>query len=298
MRHFFTRPSGVLWVGFAAVVVAGTLLVAKLVAYLLTGSAAVLSSLVDSGVDTTVSVMTFIALRYSLMPADEDHRFGHGKIEGVSALVQAALIASGAVFLFLAGADRLIHPQPIEATAVGVGVMVLSIILSLVLVKLQSWSVAHHGSLAVEADRGHYATDALSNLATVAVLLVAPLAGWGWLDPLFALLMGGLMVKVAWDIGHKATAMLLDREVEAAIKAEVEAIIRDDPAVAGLHDLRVTRNGMRFLIWFDLELDGDLTLKHAHDIAAAAEDRLVARHPNAEVMIHKDPAGAPAGRHH
>lgn len=288
----------VLLTGLAAVSVAGTLLAVKALAFFHTGSAAILASVFDSGIDLAMSGLTFVSLRYSLTPPDDEHRHGHGKIEGITALIQGALMMSLSGVLAYQAFGRLMSGAPIEDPELGIGAMLLSMILSFLLIRFQKHAVHTHHSLAIEADRGHYTSDIYMNAGTIAVLVLVPLTGLRILDPAFAFGVAALMAYTAASIGRKSFAMLLDEEVEGPVKDRVAALITSDPRVKNMHDLRITRSGMRLMMYFDMDLDGDLTLRVAHDVAIAAEDRILAEFPHAEIMIHLDPEHAPTDRRH
>jgi ferrous-iron efflux pump FieF len=292
------KKSAVLMTGGAAILVASILMGAKTWAYFHTGSAAILASVFDSGIDLMVSLMTFVSLRYSLTPPDDTHRHGHGKIEGITALVQGALMMSFAGVLAYQAFEHVITGAPVMDAEIGIGIMVLSMVLTFFLVRHQGHTVHDHHSLAIEADRGHYASDILMNAGTIAALILVPLTGLHLIDPLFAFGVAVLMARTAFIIGRKSFAMLLDEEVEGPIKDKVAALIRSDPAIKSMHDLRITRSGMRLMMYFDIDLDGDLTLRDAHTVAIAAEDRILVEFPHAEIMIHLDPEHAPDDRRH
>lgn len=281
------HTSSILTVGVVVVLV-----FAKTVAYAYSGSSAVLSALIDSLSDVGLSIMTLLSIKWSLKPADDDHRYGHGKIEGVSALLQAAFLIGGGSFLFMEACDRFLHPQPITAHLFTLFMMAIATLLSGVLSYLQGLGADHHESLALEADSLHYATDIWINGAVFVLVLVdymqiAPL----WLDPLCALLVAGLMARAAWFIALKAFAMLMDQELSEDIKSRMLAVIRSHPEVMGVHDLRAIQSGMRKHVSFDIEVDPNLLLWSAHEISRSVEKALLAEFPLAEIMIHIDPYG-------
>lgn len=299
MPHTEQAARDVISTGRLAVMVAVTLALLKFWAYTETGSTAVLSSLLDSAGDVLVSLMTWASLIYSVRPADDDHRYGHGKMEGLSALAQSILLAIGGILLAVEGLRHLVTPVPLTAPAIGIGVLIFSILASYLLVRAQTKTVLKHKSLAVEADRGHYTGDIMTNAGALAVLILVPLTGWTWLDPLFAVIMAGVMFRLTYVIGGSAIDMLLDREVDAATKHRFAHLILSDKQILRLHDLRVIRHGMRMMATYDIELDGSITLNTAHDIAVASENRILAEFPNAEIMIHMDPEGVEhKTRHH
>ena len=170
----------------ASVTVAGVLIVGKLAAWLATGSVTVLASLVDSLMDAVASLINLIAVRYSLQPADDDHRFGHGKAEALAGLGQATFIAGSALFLLLEAVNRLVNPAPLEAVTAGIGVMAFAVVATLVLLGIQRHVIRLTASTAIKADSLHYATDLATNLTTILALVLASL-GWDGADPLFAL---------------------------------------------------------------------------------------------------------------
>ncbi len=281
-----------------AIVIA--LVFAKSVAVAYSGSAAVLSSLIDSLSDIGLSLMTLIAVRWSLKPADEDHRFGHGKIEGISALLQAAFLIGGGSFLLLEAFGRFLNPSPIHNHVFTLFLMGLSVLLSFMIALVQKIGARKSGSLAIEADALHYASDVAINGAVFLVVLVDYM-GWAanWLDPLCALLVAGLMGRAALQIAEKSFAMLMDKELPEETRSRIIAIIRSHPEVLGMHDLRTTQSGVKFIISFDIELDPSILLWSAHEVSRSIENTILAEFEMAEIMIHIDPYGdTEDSRHH
>ena len=272
----------------ASVAVASLLIAAKLVAWIMTGSVSLLSALVDSLLDVAASLVTLVAVRQALVPPDEEHRFGHGKAEPLAALAQAAFITGSAVFVLAEAGQRFFVPAPLEQTWVGVGVMAFSIVLTLILVRFQRSVVAKTGSLAIKGDSAHYIGDLLTNLAVIAALLMTLEWGWSWVDPVFALGIAAYILKTAWGIGRHALDMLMDRELPESDRQKIESIVRAEPLVRGLHDLRTRASGPQLFIQLHLELDGNLPLMEAHAIADRLERRLEGEFRGAEVIIHQD----------
>lgn len=148
---------------------------AKAAAWLITESVSMLSSLVDSALDLVASLVTFVAVRQALTPADADHRFGHGKAEALAGLAQAGFIAASGGGLLLTVGDRLIHPHPVQHEAIGVAISAFAVALTMVLVAFQNFVVRRTGSLAIGADRAHYTTDLVSNIAVGVALYLSGL---------------------------------------------------------------------------------------------------------------------------
>lgn len=276
---------------YASVAVASVLIAAKLGAWLLTGSVSVMASLIDSLMDVAASLVNLFAVRYSLMPADEEHRFGHGKAESLAGLAQATFIAGSAVFLLLHAADRLLNPQPLQAIGVGIGVMAFAIAATATLLAIQRYVVTRTGSTAIRADALHYFTDLLTNASTIAALLLAG-KGWPGMDPIFAVAIAFYILHSAWRIGSEAFHQLMDRELPEADRARIRAIALAHERVRGFHDLRSYRSGQREIMQFHLELDADLSLRAAHDVTEAVTAAIHEAYPTADIVVHQDPVGS------
>ncbi len=276
---------------YASVAVAGTLIVAKTGAWAITDSVSVLSSLLDSLLDAAASLVNLYAVRHALAPADAEHRFGHGKAEALAGLAQAAFIGGSALLLLSEAVHRLWTPVAVERGEVGVAVMALSMALTFALVRYQMYVVARTGSLAVGADRLHYASDFLLNGAVVVSLLASMILRIDILDPLAGLVIGGYILWGAWRIGRDALDHLMDRELPEDTRAKIAAIARANPLVLDVHDLRTRAVGPNISVQMHLEIDGNLTLNQAHAAADAVEEAVMAAFPGSDVIVHMDPAG-------
>jgi len=273
----------------ASVVTAMLLIVGKAVAWLMTGSISVLASFVDSLMDIAASLLNLVAVRVSLQPPDEEHRFGHGKVEPLAALAQAAFIAGSAAFLVLNAVDRLMHPRPVEAVTVAFVVMTFAVVATMVLLLIQRHVIRLTRSTIVRADSLHYTTDLLTNMGTIAALALAHF-GWPALDPLFGILVAIYICYGAWHIGHDAFHQLIDRELPDEVRERVKQLARDEPLVRGLHDLRTRQSGAMEIIQLHLELDSELSLGEAHAATDRVERAIRQAFPLADVIIHQDPA--------
>ncbi len=274
---------------YASVFTATLLIVGKLAAALLTGSVSVLASLVDSMMDVAASIINLLAVHYSLQPPDRNHRFGHGKAEPLAGLVQAAFIAGSAVFLILHAVDRLLHPQPINDVLVGVGVLLFAIVATGALLLFQHYVIRRTQSTAIRADALHYATDLLTNTATIVALGLAML-GWPRADPVFAIGIALYILYSAGHIGHESIQLLMDHELPPEVHARIKEIVRAHPRVRGLHEVRTRRSGQTYFIQLHLMMDDHLPLVEAHRVADEVEATLLAVYPNADVLIHEDPS--------
>jgi len=276
---------------YASVGVSMFLIVAKLAAYFYTDSVAMLSSLLDSTIDCIASCITVFGVASALRPPDHDHRYGHGKAEPLVALAQAAFIAGSSVLLIYEAASRFFSPHSIENELFGYIVMAVAIALTLLLVTFQHYVVRRTGSMAIGADRLHYVGDLAVNGAVALSFYLYLKTGIIWLDPLFAILIAGGLSINAFQIAVRALHVLMDRELPDADREKIKTIVSTRPKVRGMHDLRTRSDGERVFIEFHLELDGNMMLRAAHDIDRAITNDLKRAFPNADILIHQDPAG-------
>ncbi|MGL6124298.1 MAG: cation efflux pump FieF [Shewanella sp.] len=272
----------------ASVATALTLILIKMFAWLYSGSASMLASLTDSFADALASIINFIAIRYAIVPPDQDHRYGHGKAEPLASLAQSAFIMGSAFVLFFYGGERLLTPAPVENATLGVVVSIIAIVMTLALVMLQKRALAATKSTVVEADSLHYKSDLFLNGAVLLALVLSQY-GWLWADGLFAVMIALYIGHQASGLGYRSIQALLDRELDEETRQKITQIAIEDPRVQGLHDLRTRQAGKTVFIQFHLELDGNLSLNEAHSIADTTGIRVKAAFDDAEVIIHQDP---------
>jgi ferrous-iron efflux pump FieF len=276
---------------YASVAVAAILILAKAVAWSITESVSVLSSLLDSLLDAVASAVNLFAVHHALMPADREHRFGHGKAEPLAGLAQAAFITGSAVLLLLQVAQRLRAPPPIAGAEVGIAVMVLSIVLTAALVAYQRHVVRATGSVAISADRLHYVGDVLLNGSVILSLMLSGWFGFRYADPLFGAGIGLYILISALRIGRQSLDLLMDRELPDEQRAKIREIAQRHPEVRNVHDLRTRSSGVDIFVQFHIEMDPQMPLQRAHEVSDAVEREIKAAFPNAEVIIHQDPEG-------
>ncbi|MBI3505576.1 MAG: cation diffusion facilitator family transporter [Proteobacteria bacterium] len=274
---------------YASVVVASVLIAAKVVAWALTDSVSVLSSLLDSLLDVAASIVNLVAVRHALTPADAEHRFGHGKAEAVAGLVQSAFIAGSALLLLSEAVHRLWLPVPVENGLIGIGVMALSMALTFVLVQYQKYVVRRTGSVAVGADRLHYASDFMLNGGVMLSLVASMFLSIEIVDPLCGLAIGAYILRGSWTIGRESLDHLMDHELPDVTRARIIAIARAHADIKDVHDLRTRANGSSIHVQLHLEMDGTLSLARAHEAADAVEAAIEAAFPGADVIAHMDP---------
>jgi ferrous-iron efflux pump FieF len=276
---------------YASITVAAVMVLVKLAAWLLTDSVSMLSSLLDSLLDAASSLVNLVAIHQALVPADHEHRFGHGKAEPLATLGQAAFITGSAVLLLIQALQHLLSPAPVTHPGLGIAVMVFAIIVTLGLVAFQQYVVRRTHSLVVSADEFHYRADLILNGSVIVSLVATATLGWRYLDPLFGAAIGLWIIYGAWRVGNKAVVQLMDRELPDADRLRIRQIALAHPQVRSVHDLRTRAAGPQAFVQIHLEMDGGLTLSEAHRVSDAVEAEILAAFPHAEVMIHQDPEG-------
>ncbi|MAZ76096.1 MAG: hypothetical protein CMH31_02210 [Micavibrio sp.] len=296
--NYTHEPKYALIASIFAVGTVTALIVLKIIAYWLSGSTAVLSTLADSIVDIAVSIMMLLAVRYSLKPADEQHRHGHGKIEGIAALFQGAFMAAAGLFILFEALHKFMNPEEVQSHALAIIVAVTAIGMTLVLVSVQKYCLQKAPSLAIEADYAHYKSDIFLNLAVIIVLFADYKGAPIWFDPLIAIGIAIYFFIIAGRISLQSLDMLMDKEVSFEHRRRIEAIVNAHEEALGIHDLRTRRSGMTLHISFDVEMNPDMTLCQSHGVVRELEQEIVTLFPNAEVLIHVDPHGDTADTRH
>ncbi len=272
----------------ASLAVASILIVAKAIAWWLSGSISLLAGLTDSLLDGAASFLNLLAVHYALRPADDDHRYGHGKAESLSGMAQALFIAVSAVLIAVQAIERLKNPEPLGAPWIGIGVMLLSLALTVALLMLQHRVIRETGSTAVRADSLHYRSDLLLNGSILLALMLASF-GWQQLDAWFGLAIAVYILWSAVRIARESVAVLMDEELPSDVSQHMLELACGVPGVLGAHDLRTRISGSHWFVQLHLELPGELTLSVAHGISDRAAEAINAAYPRAEVLVHADP---------
>lgn len=275
----------------AAVAVSAVLVVLKAAAYVVTGSVSMMASLADSALDLFASSINLFAIRESLTPADREHRFGHGKAEPLAGLAQSAFIAGSATFLVVESIGRIVSPRAVDHPLAGLAVMTVSIIAVLCLVVYQRLVVSRTGSLAIRADRMHYLGDLLTNVGVALGIVLSARFGILVADPVVGMGVAVVLAASAWNVFRQSCDQLMDRELPDAERERIKTIVRKHTDVRNLHDLRTRAAGICKFIQLHIELDPAISLTRAHEVSDEVEHELLAAFPDAQVIIHQDPAG-------
>ena len=282
----------------ASVSMALFLLTLKIFAAAETGSVALLGSLADTAFDVLASLLTLFSVRYAAMPADDDHRFGHGKAEALSALIQVMLIVISASLIGWRAFVRLGSGEQTEHPEYGIGVSVIAIVATLALLAYQRYVVKQTGSVAIHADHVHYQSDLLLNIGVIIAIILDTILGVHGADPIFGL---GIAVWLLWG-AYKAAQMaldhLLDREWPEEKRDRFLAVANRHPEMNTIHDVRTRSSGMHDFVQFHVWFDPNKTLGEVHAIMDEVEDELAREFPGVEVIIHPEPDNHTHGHIH
>ena len=275
----------------ASLLVASTLIALKYYGWVTTNSVSLLGSLADSLIDFLASVFVFVAISYSILPADAKHRFGYGKSEGLAAFVQSLFIGISGIYVCFEAIKRLLNPSQINQPSTAIWIILVSIVLTLALVMYQKYVVKKSKSIAIESDRYHYLTDTYINLS---VLFSIAITGWTqfvFIDALVGLLISGVVLYTSVTLLKKSFKILLDQEIQSDDRDRIREIALDHPKVLGFHDLRTRDTGREYIIQFHLELDPNMSLLESHEITDEVTDNVLKLYPDSELIIHTDPLG-------
>jgi len=274
-----------------SVALASVLVLAKGLAWLASGSVGLLASLGDSSLDLIAALTPFFAVRYAAAPPDAEHRYGHGKAEAFASLMQAGLVFASAALIAREAVGRILHPAPVESELYGILVLVASSFAVAGLVWQQSRVLSKTGSVAIHGDRAHYLADLVCNIAALIGLAGVMVFREPRIDAVAGLVVAGWLVWGAVNVFREAAAQLMDRELDEEDRQMIVRLAGDDPQVRGVHQVRSRASGPFVHVQMHMELDPTLSLEAAHRIVVAAERRILARFPAADILIHPDPDG-------
>jgi cation diffusion facilitator family transporter len=274
-----------------------TLVVMKLAVGLFIGSVAVISEAIHSGFDLVAAMIALFSVKTSSLPADTRHPFGHGKIENISGTVEALLILTAAIWIIVEAIKKLMHPEPIDALGWGVGVMLISAVVNVVVSGFLFRVGRKTDSIALQADAWHLRTDVYTSAGVMGSLSLIwslqslwPEGNFFWLDPVAAIAVALLILKAAYDLTIQSARDLLDVKLpKAEIDWITQLIIKHKPAVQGFHHLRTRKSGHFRFIEFHLKVDPLMSVEVSHKITEDLTGMIKNKYPDASVMIHIEP---------
>jgi ferrous-iron efflux pump FieF len=274
----------------ASVVTASVLGGAKLLAALFTGSLALAGSFVDSLMDVFASSVNLVAIRIGSRPADAEHRYGHGKAEGVAGMFQGAVVGFSGVFLVVESVRRLVVGGRVEHEAVGLWVMGASTVASALLTLYLRRASVRTGSSALRADSTHYASDVLMNLGVFAALALVASTGAAWVDPAVGIAVAGLVLFSSWSVLKASLDELMDVDLGPETGARIaECVARCVPESRGITEMRTRRAGQARFVDLTVSFDRALSFAEAHRLSERVREAVRDAVPGAQVQVHADP---------
>lgn len=290
-HHHHAHGSLTTKAAIASVSMALFLLVLKVYAAAETGSVALLGSLADTGFDVLASLLTLFSVRYAARPADDNHRFGHGKAEALSALIQVILVIVSAILIGWRAIYRLGSGEPTAHPEYGIGVSLIAIVATLGLLAYQRHVVKKTGSVAIHADHVHYQSDLLLNIAVIIAIVLDTMLNVQGADPLFGIGIALWLLWGAYRAAQMALDQLLDREWPEEKRQRFLEVALRHPELKGIHDMRTRSSGAHDFCQFHVWVDPGMTILEAHRIMDEVEATLMQEFPGVEVLIHPDPEG-------
>ena len=267
------------------------LILLKVIAGSVTGSVAILTEAIHSSIDLVASVVAYFSVRKAGEPADEEHRYGHEKIENLAAAIEGILILVGSAAISFEAIRRLIKGGEIQTVGLGIAVVAFSIVVNVIVSGILARNARLTGSPALEADAAHLRTDALTSAGVLFALILVKLTGANWIDPAVALIVAGAIVVTGVRLLTRSGRVLVDQalppfEVDA-IRSAIEAF--SPRGVVGYHELRTRRAGARRYVDLHVQFRSGTSLEDAHRTAHELQDLIASRLDGADVLIHLEP---------
>jgi cation diffusion facilitator family transporter len=265
------------------------LIVFKITAGILMGSISVISEAAHSAIDLLASLVAWFSIKKAIEPPDTEHPFGHGKFENISGFVEAMLILFVAAMIFYEAIKKLFHPVGLVRIDWGVGVMLVSVIVNVVVSRTLFQTAKKERSVALEADGMHLYVDVLTSLSVLAGLIAIKLTYWAVLDPIIAIAVAGMIGKASWDLTKKSLHDLADHSLPEEELAAIRHILGEYPLIIDHHQLRARQSGNRREIDIHITMDKNTTLERSHDICNHIEVRIKEIFPGAYITLHVEP---------
>lgn len=263
-------------------------------AWWVTGSVALLSDALESGVNLVAAVIALASLTYARQAPDEDHQFGHGKVEFFSSGVEGGLIFVAAGLILWTSVPRLWAPLPIESAGLGLGLAMVASIANLVCARILLRAGREHRSITLEADGRHLMTDVWTTAGVVLALLLVTLTGWIWLDAAIGIVVGLHILAEGWRLLRRSFDGLMDKSIpEDELLRVREVLDRLRTAGNDYHALRTRQAGRRHFIDVHVLVPGAMTVQAGHDLVEQVEADIRQAVPHAEVLIHLEPLEDP-----
>ena len=274
-----------------------SLVILKLAVGLIIGSVSVISEAIHSGVDLLAAIIALFAVRKSGKPADDDHPFGHGKVENISGTVEALLIFLAAGWIIFEAVEKLRNPEPIDEAWLGIAVMLTSVLANIIVSKRLFLVGRETESVALLADAWHLRTDVYTSLGVFGGLVVISAGGFfypgvdlRWVDPVAAIGVALLIIKAAYHLTIESARDLVDAGLPAQEVNEVAKHIKSfAPTIRGFHRLRTRKAGASRFVEFHIRVDASMSVDESHRIADMITCSIKQHYPGTTVTIHIEP---------
>lgn len=275
-------------VALLSMVAAFFLTLFKIIVAVLTGSLGILSEALHSALDLVAAGITWFAVKLSDKPADQDHHYGHGKIENLSALIEAILLLITSIWIIYEAIQRLsTGNHQIEVSIWAYVVVMVSIVVDISRSRALMRVAKKHNSQALEADALHFSTDIWSS-AVVLLGLMGAQTGWLMADSIAALFVAIIVIYVAFQLGKRSINVLLDH-VPQETYLQIKTLLDQTPEIEHYHDLRVRAAGADYFVEINIHVNSDLNLKQSHEIATLIENKIQSKISRSYVHVHIEP---------
>jgi len=283
-------------VALVSVFAAVLLTALKLAVGFATGSLGIIAEAAHSGIDLVAALMTWLAVRISGKPADSRHTYGHGKVENLSALFETILLLVTCSWIVYEAADRLLNASvDLEVTFWSYAVMLVSIGVDISRSRKLSRAAKKFNSQALEADALHFSTDVWSSavvilgLACVSASKAFPeLAFLVEADAIAAVMVVLIVVTISVRLGIRTIQALIDA-APPGMREKIVSAVESMPGVIDCHHVRLRYSGSRLFVDIHVLVDGDQTLREAHEITDRIEESIQNSVPDADVTVHPEP---------
>ncbi|MGI9533567.1 MAG: cation diffusion facilitator family transporter [Thermodesulfobacteriota bacterium] len=271
-----------------------TLFILKIVFGFITNSLSIITSAVDSFLDLSASIINFFSISHSIRPADEEHKYGHEKAEGIAGLIQSIIIIISSIYLVYESIERLGSDKQLKSLDAGIIVMIISLFVSYFLSDYLKKTAKKTESIALYADSFHFRADLYTNLTIIVGLIIVKLTGLLYIDSIVTIMISAYIIYSAYLIIQNSLDILMDKELpEEMIKLIERTITKFSDNIKGFHKLRTRNTGSKKFIEFHLEVNNKLTFVESHDLAEQLIKKLELEIPNSEIIVHVDPFGYP-----
>lgn len=267
------------------------LIIIKLFVGIISGSVAVLASAIDSVLDLIVSAFNYFAITKSEQPANQKFNYGKGKIEALAGVIEGTIITVSGLFIFYEAIRKTINQHEISHLDISIGVMLASLLITLVLLSFLNHVAKKTGSMVVKSDALHYKTDVLSNGAVLASLVIVHITNWHLIDTIMGIIIAIYIIHSAYQIIKDGVYILLDASLDEEVVEQIKSIIVAEKEISDFHYLKTRKSANTNFVDVHLVFSPGISLLRAHHAGDRIEEKIKALIPNETWVInaHLDP---------